>query len=177
MSNNKEQLSETDEINAADDRFAANAAMQINSLRQEYRQPIPFPEASQLTLPTWQGQNFRLWQQQLQRQQLYHHQQDSTQSHQAHNFELEENESFQESASYEGEDEEDYSQSLMSPVGSEVFERQDQNGSSLTMAEKLVDMMPEYPTLWNTRLRSYKDLNAKESAWNEIASKLNTQGQ
>lgn len=44
---------------------------------------------------------------------------------------------------------------------------------SLTeIRHQLVDLMPSYPALWNTSLRSYKDLNKKDAAWKEISSQL-----
>ena len=38
--------------------------------------------------------------------------------------------------------------------------------------QQLVDLMPVYPVLWNTSLRSFKDINKKEAAWKEISAQL-----
>lgn len=43
----------------------------------------------------------------------------------------------------------------------------------MSIRNNLVDIMPSFPALWNTSLRSYKDLNKKEASWKELSSKLN----
>ena len=37
-------------------------------------------------------------------------------------------------------------------------------------------MMSDYPCLWCTTLRSYKDLTKKNAAWRELSCKLNASG-
>ena len=49
--------------------------------------------------------------------------------------------------------------------------RPDTNISSLR--ERLVELMPEYPFLWCTNLRSYKDLTKKSAAYRELSIQLN----
>ena len=45
--------------------------------------------------------------------------------------------------------------------------------NTVDIKQQLVDIIPSYPVLWNTSLRSYKDLNKKEAAWNKISMMLN----
>jgi len=42
------------------------------------------------------------------------------------------------------------------------------------LGEKIVDAIVEYPCLWNTHLRCYKDINKKEQAWKELQQYLQT---
>jgi len=58
-----------------------------------------------------------------------------------------------------------------SVVGSECSER-----DSLSLNERLVDMMESYPCLWNTSSRSYKDINKKDEAWKELQRRLGVPG-
>ena len=39
--------------------------------------------------------------------------------------------------------------------------------------QQIVDLMPNYPVLWNTQLRSFKDLTKKDAAWKEISNQIN----
>jgi len=50
-----------------------------------------------------------------------------------------------------------------------------EEGVELSLTEVrhyLVDLMPSYPALWNTSLRSYKDLNKKDAAWKNISYQI-----
>ena len=40
------------------------------------------------------------------------------------------------------------------------------------LSEAVVVTVENYPCVWNTKLRSYKDINMKEQAWKEIGSKI-----
>lgn len=185
MSTHQEET--TEEINVVENQLVANAAMQLSNLRKEYQQSVHLQEASQLSPPPLQGQNFRIWpqqfheQQQLQlfhQQQLYQQQQQRRQQQQQ-NLSLQGHESpesnSQEQSSYEEEAEDEFTQSLVSPVGSDIYDCQDQEGGS-SLAGRIVDAMPDYPCLWNTHLRSYKDLNIKDQAWKELQTKLRAPG-
>lgn len=45
-----------------------------------------------------------------------------------------------------------------------------------SLRERIVEIMSNYPCLWCTTLRSYKDLTKKNAAWRELSYKLNTSG-
>ena len=51
-----------------------------------------------------------------------------------------------------------------------------QDQEDLSLRERIVEMMPEYPCLWCTTLRSYKDLTKKSAAWRELSCRLNASG-
>ena len=135
--------------------------MQLNDFRREYQPLRQLEDSNQFSPPPMNGQTFKLWQQQFHQQQqqyLYqqqhlNQQQQSSSSHS--NLQEQDNPetSHQESFSNE-EEEESIDQSINSPLGSEP---EDLRNSSLS--ERLVDLMPDYPCLWNIHLRSYKDLN------------------
>ena len=67
-------------------------------------------------------------------------------------------------------------QSLMSPGGSEVFEQQDEEESDASLAERVVNIIQDFPCLWNVHLRSYKDINKKDQAWKELQTELKVPG-
>ena len=46
----------------------------------------------------------------------------------------------------------------------------------MSLKERIVDLMPNYPAIWCTNLRSYKDLNKKDATWRELSEKLNETG-
>ncbi|XP_057300153.1 uncharacterized protein LOC130630609 [Hydractinia symbiolongicarpus] len=51
-------------------------------------------------------------------------------------------------------------------------EEVDSNFLEVSLASRIVDIMPSYPCLWKTNQRSYKDINKKDQAWTEISLKL-----
>jgi hypothetical protein len=51
-----------------------------------------------------------------------------------------------------------------------------QNINISSLRERIVELMPGYPCLWCTNLRSYKDLTKKSAAIRELSSKLNAPG-
>lgn len=167
-------MEESDEINFIENQLVTNAAMQLNNIRREYHPLRPLEDSDQFsTSPPITGQAFRLWQQQQQylfQQQHVNQQQQRSSSRSS----LQEQDyiepSHQESFSNE-EKEESIDQSITSPLGSEP---EDLENSSLS--GRLVDLMPDYPCLWNTHLRSYKDLNLKDQSWKELQAKLKAPG-
>ncbi|XP_066925540.1 uncharacterized protein [Clytia hemisphaerica] len=154
-------------------------------------------ESSQLNLPSPQSRNnFREWQQQFRQEQhfnqLYypyqHYQQPNPQSNltstpvnttRSTNFLVENittpadaNEGDHEgdqSSSDNDEEEEDFAESLASPAPSEVFDQT----TNTSLASRIVDIMQDYPSVWKTDLRSYKDLNCREQTWKDLAKSLN----
>ena len=51
------------------------------------------------------------------------------------------------------------------------------NNQAMFIRERLVELMPDYPAIWSTSSRCYKDLNKKERSWLEISQKLNCAGE
>ena len=39
--------------------------------------------------------------------------------------------------------------------------------------ELFIDLVRQFPVIWNTRLNGFKDYNKKKVAWNNISSSLN----
>ena len=179
--NNMRDEETTEEINAAENRFMANSARQLSNLRKQYQQPHPLSQLEESAIP--QGQYFKVWQQHYHQQQQWPNQYLAPQSSFVAQQGQQDKVSETMETSEEDFDNEDNlsqefdnsNQSIMSPTGSEVYdiEENDENNS---LAGRIIDLMPEYPCLWNVRLRSYKDLNMKEEAWNELEIKLKTLG-
>ena len=46
----------------------------------------------------------------------------------------------------------------------------------MNLAGIVVNTIKQYPCLWNTKLRSYKDLTMKEASWKEMQTKLKVPG-
>ena len=65
------------------------------------------------------------------------------------------------------------SQPLQPPI---ISSQQPQGQNQPDQISLLVYEMPNYECLWNTRCRSYRDLNKKVSAWKEISEKLCVEG-
>ena len=171
-----------------------------NILYHLQENPLPSllssPLQSPLGSPPVPSERFRVWQQQLhfQQQQQQHLLQNQENVQKLQPFSYRDERQFQRPINQQGHDEmEDDSESNSSPyqndefdqsVCSEVYgqqsqgniEKDDDTDYNSSLAENIVNIMPDYPCLWNTHLRSYKDINKREEAWKELEEKLNAPG-
>ena len=61
------------------------------------------------------------------------------------------------------------------------YEKQNENFPQLTITEgewqvNLIEEVRNYPCLWNTKSRTFKESNRKQQCWTKVASKLNLEG-
>ena len=148
------------------------AALQIQSIKNKYkRQQLHVQESQSLYSPIELGQNFRVWQQEFQHQQQQQVQQIMHQKETQRFHPPSADDSTAEPFINDDDLEDNNPTEISSPGGSEVYEE-----GHVSISGRLVDIMPEYPCLWNIHLRSYKDLNVKDQAWKELETKLKTQG-
>ena len=56
----------------------------------------------------------------------------------------------------------------------DVIQRLNEAGEDQKMEEQLIESVRNFPCLWQTGSKSYRDLRARENSWKEVSGRVST---